>query len=144
MRERAAFLRLVTTVVLVVVLCAACSSQPAAETEVTEEIQVLIDDYLAAFNGYDGEAFLDLITDSYTLDMVGSDAELAQDAEETAQMIESNEQYEWNVAVVGERMMSGNDSWPRYVSFPVGVLHHQSPGRLPRICAASLRQAGER
>lgn len=116
MRSPDTLSRLVTAVALVVVSCAACSSQPAAETAVTEEIQVLIDEYVAAFNGYNGEAFLELVTDSYTLDMVGAHDELAQDAEVTARMIDSNEQYEWNVAVVGERMMSGNDSWPRYVS----------------------------
>lgn len=115
-REPAVFLRLVATVVLVMVLCAACSAKPEAETAATEEIQALIDDYLAAFNSYDGDAFLELVTDNYVLDMVGITGNVAQDADETAQMIESLEEHEWNVALVGETMMTGNDSWPRYVS----------------------------
>jgi hypothetical protein len=116
MRSPEASLRSVTILVLIMVLSVACSPQPETETAATEEIQILIDDYLAAFNSYDGGAFLELVTDNYVLDMVGAGGEFAQDAEETAQMIEGLEEHEWKEAVVGEPMMSGNDSWPRYVS----------------------------
>ena len=86
----------------------------APETAVTAEIEELLDDYIAAWNSYDGEAFLELLTDDYVLDMVGASAAATQPASDASELVNSLDAFEWSVAVIGERIMAGDGPW--YVS----------------------------
>jgi len=93
------------------------------DTAVTTEIENLLDDYLAAWNTSDGEAFVELVTAGYTLDMVGGVASATERVEGASELINSLEPMEWSVAVVGERMMTGDGPW--YVT---EVEHFTAPG----------------
>ena len=84
------------------------------ETAATEEIQILVDDYLAAWNSYDEEAFLEHVTASYTLDAVGRASSLTLTAEETAALFDTLEANDWREAAIGEPIMTGEGPW--YVS----------------------------
>ncbi|NNC93445.1 MAG: hypothetical protein HKN80_13230 [Acidimicrobiia bacterium] len=96
------------------------------ETAVTEEIQTLVDDYLAAWNNYDEEALLQLVTADYTLDMVGRADSLALQAEEASALFNTLEADGWNEAAIGEPIMTGEGPW-----FVALVEHFTSPGYGP-------------
>lgn len=98
-----------------------------SETAVTGEIGQVIDDYHAAYNNYDGEAFLELVTDGYVLERTGVSYVQAGATESTtaAEMIEEIkllEEYDWRVATVGEPLMMGDGPW--FVSV---ASHFESP-----------------
>jgi hypothetical protein len=97
------------------------------ETTVTEEIQIVIDDYLATWNSYDGEAFLELVTIDYALDMTGGSVSITQQAEETYELVNSLQAREWNETVIGEPIMTGDGPW--FVSL---VEHFTAPGYGPQ------------
>jgi hypothetical protein len=97
------------------------------ETAVTEEIQTLVDDYLAAWNDYDEEALLQLVTADYTLDMVGRADSLTLQAEEASALFSTLEANDWNEVAIGEPIMAGKGPW--YVS---QVEHFTSPSYGPR------------
>ncbi|MFW2340392.1 MAG: hypothetical protein ACN4GK_10110, partial [Acidimicrobiia bacterium] len=61
------------------------------ENAATEEIQTLVDDYLAAWNHYDEGALLQLITTDYTLDMVGRADSLTLKGEEASALFDTLE-----------------------------------------------------
>lgn len=70
------------------------------DTSVTGEIQSLLDDYTAAWNDYDSEAFLALVSDDYTFDGTGVDA--------MASRISQLGGLDWNVEVIGDPIMAGD------------------------------------
>jgi hypothetical protein len=73
-----------------------------AETAVTAEVQRVVDDYLAAWNSFDGEAFRELVTDDYVLDMVGATDSRTMRGDEASELVDSLEAFEWSEAVIGE------------------------------------------
>jgi hypothetical protein len=64
----------------------------------------LLTDYTAAWNEYDGEAFLALVTDSYTFEYAGD----VRTASEQASEIASLGAFDWSVETIGDRIVSGD------------------------------------
>ena len=75
-----------------------------SDTAVSGEIETLLDDYVAAWNDYDSEAFLALVTDDYTFDGASGPTT----AEQTAVAISNNEFTDVNVEEVGDPIMFGD------------------------------------
>ena len=96
------------------------------ENAATEEIQTLVDDYLAAWNHYDEGALLQLITTDYTLDMVGRADSLTLKGEEASALFDTLEANDWSEAAIGELIMTGEGPW--YVAL---IEHFTSPGYGP-------------
>ena len=96
------------------------------ETAVTEEIQTLVDDYMATWNNQDGEAFLELITADYVLHMTSGSVSMSEHAEEARWTLEALEGREWSETVIGEPIMTGPGPW--FVSL---VEHFTAPGYGP-------------
>lgn len=80
------------------------------DTAVTGDIGTLLDDYTAAWNNYDSEAFLALVTDDYTFEGAGE----VNTAEEEALGIAQLGIYDWNVTITGDRVIAGDG--PTYVA----------------------------
>ena len=78
-----------------------------SETAPTDEIDQLMDDYMDAWNDYDGDAFLQVVSDDYVLqtegDLTGAAAQ--------ATYIDQLGTYNWQVTPVGDRMMAGDGPW---------------------------------
>ena len=94
----------VTVVVLAVVVTGlgawtVLSLSSTAETALTPEVQQVVDDYLAAWNSDDGEAFRELVTEDYVLDMVGATESATMDADEAAELVNGLEA--WVVRICG-------------------------------------------
>lgn len=81
-----------------------------SDTAVTGEIETLLDDYNAAWNAYDSEAFLALVTDNYTFEGAGE----VNTAEQEALGIAQLGGYDWNVTITGDRVIAGDG--PTYVA----------------------------
>ncbi len=80
-----------------------------ADTAVTGDIETLLDDYAAAWNEYDSDAFLVLVTDDYTFEGPGE----VNTAEVEAAGIAQLGAYDWNVTMTGDRVIAGDG--PTYV-----------------------------
>lgn len=79
------------------------------ETEVTAEIQAVIDDYHNAWNDHDSEAFLRLVTSGYRF--YDTPGVMGDDAEETARMIgQQLRSLNWQVEQVGPSQMIGDET----------------------------------
>lgn len=79
-----------------------------SDTAISSEVQTLVDDYLAAWNEYDGEAFRELVTDDYSFAAMGdSPISVAQ----VASNIESAQGSGWHVEIVGQPIMTGDGPW---------------------------------
>ena len=114
-RSRIRFLS-VTVVVLAVALIGLGAwvffdQTEESETAVTEEIQAVIDTYLAAWNSYDGEAFIELVTSDYALDMTSRPTSMILQAQETSELINGLAARDWKEAVIGEPSMTGDGPW---------------------------------
>jgi len=96
------------------------------ETAVTDEIQILLDDYLATWNNQDGQAFLELVTDDYALHMTSGAVSMSQHAEQARGTLEALAGRDWSESVIGEPIMTGNGPW--FVSL---VEHFTAPGYGP-------------
>ena len=81
------------------------SSTPA--TAPSDDVAQLWDDYSDAWNNYDGDAFLQLTTDDYTL--VTEQGTTTAASQATA--INGLGSYDWQVTPVGERVMAGDGPW---------------------------------
>ena len=84
--------RLLTTLVVVLALAllglgiwAMSARGSISDTAVSNDIQLLVDDYVDAWNDYDSDAFLSLVTDDYIHESV----EGASTAQGTAQNIDA-------------------------------------------------------
>ena len=84
------------------------TSSPA--TAPTDDIATLVDDYHDAWNNYDGDALVALVTDNFVFD----DGISSLTAEQTANRIEALAGYDFNVAQLDEQQMVGHGPW--YVS----------------------------
>jgi hypothetical protein len=85
-------------------------SVAGSDTAVTGDIETLLDDYAAAWNNYDSEAFLALVTDDYTFEGAGE----VNTADEEALGIAQLGAYDWNVTITGDRVIAGDG--PTYVA----------------------------
>ena len=84
----------------------------------TAEISELVDDYTAAWNDYDGEAFLATTREGYTFT---SNISGAFDRDEQHQIIETTlGAAGWQVEILEDPIVVGDGPW-YYVSFPVEI-----------------------
>lgn len=84
----------------------------------TPEISDLIDDYVAAWNNYDGEAFLALTREGYTYtsNMAGT-----FDRDEQLDVIENTlPSQSWSAELLGDPVMVGDGPW-WHVAMPVRI-----------------------
>lgn len=89
-------------------------SQSAA-TAASSEMAQLVDDYTAAMNEYDGEAFLELTTPGYVFTSAGG-MEFRQ-REQADRIEEALPSYLWQVERPGKPMVMGDGPW--YVAIPI-------------------------
>ncbi len=75
-----------------------------SDTAVTGDIESLVDDYNAAWNNYDADAFLALVTDNYTFEGPAG----TFSAEDQATGLTALRFYDWNVEMTGDRIMVGD------------------------------------
>lgn len=87
-----------------------------SDTAATSEIETLLDDYGAAWNDYDAEAFLALVTDDYVHEYAGSTSTAA----ETAATIETGSSYGTQVEPIGDPIVNGKG--PAYFVAQADVL----------------------
>jgi hypothetical protein len=84
------------------------SSTP--DTALSDDVAQVWDDYVDAWNDYDGDAFLEVTTSDYTfVTEQGSNTAAAQ-----ASFIDRGGTYDWHATPIGERVMAGDGPW--YVS----------------------------
>ena len=81
------------------------------DTAVSGDVTTLLDDYTAAWNNHDSEAFLELVTDDYTFssDVMFGTEPIYTTAEGQAMLIGAVGDF--NVEVIGEPIMTGNGPW---------------------------------
>lgn len=101
---------------LVVVLVAALAGLGAwvindwsstSDTAVTDEIAQLLDDYHDAWNTWDGDAYLELMTGDGVHRTAGGTSTAAQQA----RLIDGLERYDWHVEAIGGPIMTGDGPW---------------------------------
>lgn len=78
-----------------------------SDTAVTDEVQQLLDDYHDAWNEYDGDAYLRLMTPG-GMHVVGG---RATQAAQQATIIEGLDRYDWHVEPIGEPILVGDGPW---------------------------------
>lgn len=83
--------------------------QGTDETALTADVQAVLDDYTAAFNAYDGDALLALVTSDYGF--YDNDGQSRRSAEETAAwMSDVLPGYEFTVEAIGSHQMVGDET----------------------------------
>jgi hypothetical protein len=112
--------RSVATLVLLVLVLAACSSDPVATTSETvsgnAEVEQVLADYRAAWTEADADAFLDVVTDDFTIAesvylQIGDEFDITSfktGRDATATKIEGNA---WQIEHVGEPLTVGEGPW---------------------------------
>lgn len=78
-----------------------------SDTAPSDDVAQLWSDYTDAWNNYDGDAFLALVTPEYTF--VNGDS--TTNAESQARSIASASSVDWNVTMIGEAIMVGDGPW---------------------------------
>lgn len=105
-----------TLVVLTAVLAAAVLGLGAwlvvertstTDTAITGEVQQLLDEYYDAWNTWDGDAYLGLVTEDGSFAVTGRTTSTAQQAT----IIEGLERVDWHVETIGEPIMVGEGPW---------------------------------
>lgn len=105
-----------TLVVLIAVLAAAVLGLGAwlvvernstTDTAITGEVQQLLDEYYDAWNTWDGDAYLELVTDDGSFAVTGRTTSTAQQAT----IIEGLERVDWHVETIGDPIMVGDGPW---------------------------------
>jgi len=81
-----------------------------SDTALSDDVAQVWNDYTDAWNNYDGDAFLALVTPGYTF--VNGDS--TTNAESQARSIANAGTVDWHVTMVGEPAMAGDGPW--YVS----------------------------
>jgi hypothetical protein len=78
-----------------------------SDTALSDDVAQVWDDYMDAWNNYDGDAYLELTTDDYTfVTETGTNTAAAQ-----AAFINRLGTYDWQVTPVGEPAMAGDGPW---------------------------------
>jgi hypothetical protein len=77
------------------------------DTAVSDDVAQVWDDYLDAWNEYDGDAFLQVTTDDFTF----TTEEGTNTADSQAVDINGLDTYDWQVTPIGERVMAGDGPW---------------------------------
>jgi hypothetical protein len=80
------------------------SATDSAST-VTNEIRTLLDDYQTAVNGYDGEAFLGLVTDDYVVEYPGGGSTGEEQAADLPTLYRDDE---YHFRTIGDPIMWGD------------------------------------
>jgi len=97
-----------------------------SENSVTSEVQTALDDYLGAWNTYDGDAFRSMITDNFEFGFFGDEP---WDVEGVVSNVEGSEPIDWHVEMVGDPIMIGSNPW--MVAATINVVstdaHHNPP-----------------
>ena len=78
-----------------------------SETAPSDDVAQLWDDYSDAWNNYDGDAFLALVTPDYTFVTEQGTTSAASEAA----YINGLGSYDWQVTPVGEPIMAGDGPW---------------------------------
>jgi hypothetical protein len=98
----------------------------ADENAVTAEVQTAVEDYLAAWNEYDGDAFRSMITDNFEFGFFGDESWPVDDV---AAGLVGGEAIDWHVELIGDPIMIGSDPW--MIGATINVLgtdaHHNPP-----------------
>jgi hypothetical protein len=81
-----------------------------SETAVSADVAEVMDDYLDAWNNYDGDAFLEVTTSDFTF----VTEQGATGAAVQANYINQLGNWDWHATPIGERVMAGDGPW--YVS----------------------------
>ncbi len=77
------------------------------DTALSDDVAQVWDDYMDAWNNYDGDAYLELTTDDYTfVTETGTNTAASQ-----ASYIDRLGAYDWQVTPVGEPTMAGDGPW---------------------------------
>lgn len=83
--------------------------QGADETALTADVQAVLDDYTEAFNAYDSDAFLALVTSDYRFYDFDSLGQSPRNAEETAAWMSGVlRDYRFTVEAIGAHQMIGD------------------------------------
>jgi len=78
-----------------------------SDTAVTAEIEELLDDYYTAWNDWDGDAYLTLVTEN----AVHETSLGTSTAQSQASFIDGFGAYDWHVERIGEAIMHGDGPW---------------------------------
>ena len=78
-----------------------------SDTAVTDEIGQLLDDYHDAWNNWDGDAYLELVTDNAVHQTSGGETTAARQAA----MITNLADFDWHVDTIGDPIMTGTGPW---------------------------------
>ena len=81
-----------------------------SDTALSDDVAQVWNDYSDAWNNYDGDAFLALVTPDYTF----VNGQSTTNAESQARSIENASTVDWHATMVGEPTMVGDGPW--YVS----------------------------
>ena len=77
------------------------------DTALSDDVAQVWDDYLDAWNTYDGDAFLQVTTDDFTfVTETGTNT-----ADSQAIYINGLDAYDWQATPIGERVMAGDGPW---------------------------------
>jgi hypothetical protein len=107
-----------------------------SDTAPSEDVAQLWSDYTDAWNNYDGDAFLALVTPTYTF-VYGTST---TNAESQARSIENAGTFDWHVTVLGEPAMAGDGPW--YVSQVNQVKMSSSPEPIEGISVLTIVDVG--
>jgi hypothetical protein len=77
------------------------------ETAPSDDVAQVWEDYTDAWNDYDGDAFLQLVTPGYTFVMDGSET----NAEDMAAEVDRLRNVDWHVTLIGEPVVAGDGPW---------------------------------
>ena len=91
------------------------------------EMSQLLDDYTAAWNDHDGEAFMALVTEDFVFESDGGISTRTYQA----QSITASSEYGWEVDQVGEPMWAGDGPW--YVTTVDEVSWEDAPAPIEGI-----------
>jgi hypothetical protein len=78
-----------------------------SDTAPSDDVAQVWSDYVDAWNNYDGDAFLALVTPDYTF--VNGDS--TTNAESQARAIATADTVDWHVTMLGEPTMAGDGPW---------------------------------
>lgn len=94
------------------------------QNAITPEIQAALDGYFSAWNTYDGDAFQNMITDTFEYGFFGDEP-----WGDIVGMVTEAGAIDWQVKLVGEPIMIGADPWMVAATINVvsSIPHHNPP-----------------
>jgi len=107
-----------------------------SDTAPSDDVAQLWNDYTDAWNNYDGDAFLALVTPGYTF----VNGQSTTNAESQARSIANASTVDWHVTMVGEPIMAGDGPW--YVSQANRIEMSSLPAPLEGISVLTIVDVG--